>query len=496
MIKNFNIISFLGILIIFSFFIFTSPFLDPDFGWHLKTGELILKEKHIPQSDLFSYTFSDYKWVDYEYLFHILIFSLFSIFGIHGISVFFALLNIFLFLFLIPEINSPQFFSVIKSLIGIVVFLILLPFNLVRPVFFTWFGFVLVLIILHKARRDAKEEKILWFLPFIFLIWANLHPGFPIGLFFILFFLAIENRKTNSPAYLKTEILIKHDEVMSKNGVKTLKIVFILSSLATFINPYFYKLHFYILNVLTDSFAKTQISEWQPLNISNVFGASYILFALFFFLLVIFTGLKKGEITDFMIALFFFVFGFLSLRNGIFFLFCALPEIYRRLEGLKFIDDLSLFLNKKSLKSIILVLIILFLIIFLNTKIYLKSFLVQEKEKYPVEAIEYLKNNSFYYNHILNFYDWGGYLIWNIPEKKVFIDGRMPEWKTKNKHILKEYMQITNLEENWYEKINEYDIDAVFLPINTPLISVLKIKNDWKEVFRDQKSVLMFREKH
>lgn len=493
MTKNFNIVALFSILIIFFLLAFTSPFLDSDFGWHLKTGEFILQEGHIPRSDIFSYSFPDYKWVDYEYLFHILIFLIFSVFGIYGVSVLFALLNIVLFLFLVPKINSPRLPFVFNSLIGLFVFFILLPLISVRPVIFTWFGFVLILIILHKARKDIKKEYLLWFLPLIFLIWANFHPGFPIGLFLILFFMAVENRKVNSPAYLKTEILAKRNEVMSRNGIKKLGIIFILSLFATFINPYFYNLHFSIFNVLTDTFAKTYIFEWQPLNIAHIFGVSYILFALFFFLLAIFTGLKKGEITDFMIALFFFVFGFLSFRNGAFFIFSALPEIYRRLEGLKLADSFSAVLNNKPIISVVLILVIFSPLFFM--KLHLISFSEQEKEKYPIEAIEYLKNNS-YYNNVFNFYNWGGYLIWNVPKKKIFIDGKMPEWKTQNKHILKDYDKIANLKEGWNDKIKEYNIDLVFLPINTPLISALKITNDWKEMFRDQKSVIMFRAKH
>lgn len=493
MAKNFNIVALFSILIVFFLLAFTSPFLDSDFGWHLKTGEFIVREKHIPHSDIFSYSFPDYKWVDYEYLFQILIFFIFSALGIYGVSIIFALLNIFLFLFLVPKINSSQLFPVFKTLFGLGVFFILSPLISVRPVIFTWFGFVLTLIILHKSRKDVKKEYLLWFLPFIFLVWANLHPGFPIGIFLMLIFMVIEGRKNSSFAYLKTEILVKRNEVMSKSCIKKLKIIFVLSLFSTFINPYFYNLHLYIFNVLTDTFAKTYIFEWQPLNISHIFGVSYILFALFFFLLVIFTGLKKGEITDFMIALFFFIFGFLSFRNGAFFVFSALPEIYRRLEGLKLANDFSVFLNKKATISAVLILIISSPLLFM--KLHLLSFTEQEKEKYPTEAIEYLKNNSSY-NNIFNFYNWGGYLVWNIPKKKIFIDGKMPEWKTKNKRILKDYDKIANLKEGWDDKINEYNIDLVFLPINTPLISALKIIDDWKEVFKDQKSVIMFRAKH
>ena len=45
-------------------------------------------------------------------------------------------------------------------------------------------------------------------------------------------------------------------------------------------------------------------------------------------------------------------------------------------------------------------------------------------------------------------YGWGGYLIWKMPEKKVFVDGRMPSWrwdpadKTQSSWAFKDYRKI------------------------------------------------------
>src|SRR3989344_2019952 len=38
--------------------------LDPDFGWHLKVGEILLTEG-IPATDPFSYTMPSFPWVDH-----------------------------------------------------------------------------------------------------------------------------------------------------------------------------------------------------------------------------------------------------------------------------------------------------------------------------------------------------------------------------------------------------------------------------------------------
>src|SRR5437870_1663221 len=56
------------VLISFSYFWLRGTlFLDPDFGWHVRMGNLILASG-IPATDPFSYTMSSYPFGDHEWL--------------------------------------------------------------------------------------------------------------------------------------------------------------------------------------------------------------------------------------------------------------------------------------------------------------------------------------------------------------------------------------------------------------------------------------------
>jgi hypothetical protein len=57
---------------------------------------------------------------------------------------------------------------------------------------------------------------------------------------------------------------------------------------------------------------------------------------------------------------------------------------------------------------------------------------LREEGFYPKGAVEFLRAN-FPKGEVFSSYGWGGYLIWKLPEKKVFIDGRMPSWRWKPK---------------------------------------------------------------
>jgi len=67
-------------------------YLDPDFGWHMKTGELIVTTHAVPDLNLNDYTLSGTHWVDHEWLANIFIYLIYHNFGYIVLSVFFALI--------------------------------------------------------------------------------------------------------------------------------------------------------------------------------------------------------------------------------------------------------------------------------------------------------------------------------------------------------------------------------------------------------------------
>jgi hypothetical protein len=83
---------------------------------------------------------------------------------------------------------------------------------------------------------------------------------------------------------------------------------------------------------------------------------------------------------------------------------------------------------------------------------------------YPVYAVDFLKTNSTP-DRIFSMYEWGGYLIWQLPEKKVFIDGRMLPYMSKTKtdqeYLFKEYLQATQKREVLTDLLDRYSVNKV-----------------------------------
>jgi hypothetical protein len=56
-------------------------FTDPDYGWHLQTGKIIVQSASIPRHDSFTFTSGDHVWVTHEWLSEVIMYAVQSLGG-------------------------------------------------------------------------------------------------------------------------------------------------------------------------------------------------------------------------------------------------------------------------------------------------------------------------------------------------------------------------------------------------------------------------------
>src|SRR5437879_4019274 len=74
--------------IIFSFGLFTMSargVADPDFWWHLRSGELIIRSHTLLRTDAFSFTRFGHPWVNPGWLSGVVLFCLYRVAGVGGL---------------------------------------------------------------------------------------------------------------------------------------------------------------------------------------------------------------------------------------------------------------------------------------------------------------------------------------------------------------------------------------------------------------------------
>jgi len=94
----------------------------------------------------------------------------------------------------------------------------------------------------------------------------------------------------------------------------------------------------------------------------------------------------------------------------------------------------------------------------------------------------YVAWNSLVYNE----YGQGGFLVWQFPEQKVFIDGRMPFWKDTDRFVFLDQQLALNAQPGTIEMIEEkYGVDWIIIVPNRPLDFALSGQDSWDNIYKD-----------
>jgi hypothetical protein len=419
-------------------------FLDPDFGWHLKMGEYITLNG-IPKSDPFSYTMPSFHFIDHEWAANFLIFHAYNTFGYNFLALVFSTFAITSPLIILPK-QKPVYILPIL----IIAYGILLSYTGIRPQVLSWFFIALFLkVILNKG----LYQKYGFFLPLLILVWTNLHGSFVISLVLLLIYLVLKS--LNKKRIQKSDIVI-----------------FLCSIFATFINPYGLRIYAEIWSQLSDTSLKWRVSEWQPIFV--LFDISLIAFSalLLVFVLTYFRKLEKVNLVGLGL---FTLMGLSSLRHiplfiiaSIFTISICLSYFYREIAE----NKLSLWRFNRVL--IVLSFVSLALFLFQLFQVFHSKGILNETNYYPKKAVDFLKSHPQVGN-LFNEYGWGGYLIWKYPEKKVFIDGRMPSWRRQDAMANESNYAMDEYDKVYYE---DGDVNALSSKYN---VNIFLVRNDHKK---------------
>ena len=464
-------------------------YLDPDFGWHLKAGEEVVKTRQINRINHYNYILEENNtWVNHEWMSDAIIFL------IYNNSSYFFLSTLFALIFCLILGTAHHFivknFTLEKKSIIIILPILLLgliacqPSLGVRVQQLTVLFLLLELIIIYKFENESLENnkkswKKLIPLPIIIGLWANIHGGFLLGVFILYFYLAIKiaeliifNLRNKYFFINKISSFFNFNKKLKARELKMFLYFAVTSSLFTLINPYGLELFDFLSSYKNNAYLKI-IGEWLPqyqepflywqiLYIGIIIASLLVSFLMYknkkeinslwqFFLIFLFITMAIKSRRHFPL-LFISSLPFLSV-----FIYDEIKEVIKNLKIGKTITDTFIKLYFS------LLFLFVFLLLSINIKIIKNPFTYYCKE-YPCQALEFLKGQAEINNaRIFNSYGWGGYLIHQWPEKKIFIDGRLPQVKINNHSYLEEYLLFFKDEQIIREKIKEYQLELFII---------------------------------
>jgi hypothetical protein len=154
---------------------------DWDSWWHLAVGRWVVENRTVPATDPFSAFGHDREWVAYSWLFEVLLYGLHGAFGLAGPIVYRALMAVAVVAAAHRLVARRQpFFLAATGLTALAALALAMLFK-DRPWLFTVLFATLTLDTI-LARQRGTNRRSAWLLPLTFALWANLHIQFVYGL--------------------------------------------------------------------------------------------------------------------------------------------------------------------------------------------------------------------------------------------------------------------------------------------------------------------------
>lgn len=529
---NFSkIIWILFYIFLFSLFLHNSfSYLDPDLGWHLRVGQEVWQEQAVPHINHYNYSLEGVRWVDHEWLLDAFSFWVYDHFGYIALSLLFAFM-LTLALAIWHRFIQTKMLKKSQGAFFFLVFLLWGAFAMrphigVRMQEITLLNLVLLLIIIYYYNKN-KNIKPLLFLPPLFYFWTCVHGGFLIGFFVLFFFIGVKLVELFVYKKFSWEFL-DFKQLLPLKYIAIFGFFSLLSVVATFFTPYGLELYSF-LQGYTNTYYMTHISEWLGQYYFPLYYWQFVYLSTSgatLCLLIFLSFSKKNKdfkINLWQVALFavFFLLAFKSRRHFPLFFLVSLPllvyffvkffDVKRNIFEFRFS---SVYLSWLIRGTLVLCLLTAIASVGIATRFTNKPF-GSYCHSYPCGAVQFLKDNPQYNDrNIFNKYGWGGYLIWAYPERKIFVDGRLPQYEFAGHTVLEEYFDFFE-KDKAEEKLEEHDIGLVLLPVKQKPLQVdwleryflgidpqevenkddhlreyIKEDKDWKQIYKDQVSLI------
>ena len=467
------------------------PITDPDFWWHLRTGQYIVETRSIPHTDIFSTIRFGSEWVTHEWLSEAFMYSVFRALGYGGLIVIFSILITAAFWIVYQRCTKDGVHPYVAGLALLLGAAATLPAWGVRPQMFSLLLASIFLAFLDRYSRREQMPSIWWLAP-LMILWVNLHAGFALGLVLIVL--------TIAGLLLDWLLLRKNSFADVWQRARPLCWLLIICGAAVWLNPNGARLYFYPFETLSSHAMMQYIQEWRSPDFHNpLFQALALLFLATFSALALSSRRPLPSQLLMLVAT-----AWATLRSGrnvTFFALVATPLLAEHswtfLTSHRWGQWLEASEKHKpdersapKLVLNVLLLILVLTVVALGVGRAVANQPVIEAQQFPAAAVDYVSNQRPP-QPIYNEYIWGGYLIWRLyPDYRVYIDGRADVYGDE---LIQEFLNVHDGKTAWREPLDHRGIRTVLVKPDAALASLLRQDRDWQKVFEDKQAVIFVR---
>lgn len=472
------------------FYFVLRPLWHTDLWGHLSYGRYLHETQALPETEPLMPLCSGVPFVDTAWLSQVIGYEAIRTFGVPAIQFLYAAsvtLCLALIMWRVYRRTQSAVFSLVAC--GLFLWIDWQQFIVVRP----QLGGLVCFIALFVLLTTRQWSKVGWVvIPLLFVLWANLHGSFPIGLAMLGAFCVGRG----------CDVLRRTDRfsaIIDDRDFRRYLLLTELAAVAVLLNPYGIGLYAEVWSIARHA-NLTDIREWEPLTLRMKQAQAAALVGLALVMLyrvsprrvtvaeiLLLSGLGGGAMwTSRMIVWWAPIAGYFVAVHG----YAAWKQIkHKRRE--KKPAPRGLFWTAVCAATVVLCVAVKPLepLLSASERALIRSRLSRGT---PVRAVEYLRKNPPP-GQIFNAYEWGDYLLWAGPKNvQVFVASHA---HFVPREVWQSYMQVINLSSGWEETLERFGANTVLIDKTRrrALTSRLRRNDDWEVAFEDNRAVVFRR---
>jgi len=435
---------------------------NADIWWHLRTGTWVLQNHTLPHTGLFSQS-ADLSWTAPSWGYEVLLACAYKLFGLAAIAGLAVCFKVALGVatFVLAGGLRGRFWSAMV-LSGVVQYVLgsVQP----GPGYFSILLFGVELALLFNVHRNEQLQRLYW-LPVVFLVWANLDTQFVYGVALLLIF-ALGTVFSGGAQF---------DKVSRPQFAGAVAI----SLFASLITPHYYKPYAVFFQSVTSA-ANAYFPEFHAMSFHRPEDYVLLLLTMAAFLCL---GMRRShDLLQIALLIACAALSFHSQRDA---WLVALAAI--AIMG----DSEVTTIDKQTMKNCFVVGVVALavsLVIVAKTA-GKEALLARVSRTYPVAAGDYIRKHRLS-QPFFNAAEWGGFLTWYLPEYPVAIDGRRNLYSDD---FLIQYAKVMNADVPYVTFPALADARTILLPKSSLMGQALATLPQLRVAYSDSVAVVLVR---
>lgn len=459
---------------------------DPGLGWHIRTPDVVL-ESGFPTADPFSGPKHGNHWLANQWLGDVPLWLGWKAAGLNGVIAVTMAFLLFGYRLLYGFLRADGASWPAAAIWTIFAAMASYTAWMARPNLSTFIAVMVVAraLVLHNEGR-VSGRRMFWLAP-LFMIWANCHGGFIVGLVMI-----------GLAGGVELALWLAHSDSGEREAAKrrfcVLAAVGVACFVATLVNPYGWKLYPWIFSLLGDDYFMNLNQEWLSPDF-HAPGTIRIAAFILLFPAVFAVSRYRPRLTILILALFWLYLGLKGQRYTPLFIAISTPLLARASAHIDWLNDRVARLKQDEFfrvrsggwlgTGIV--------IIAMTAWTVMQKPLDHDRSIHPCNGLRELMRLHQPGEVVLNSPNYGGFLTWHAwPNLPVWIDDRNEVY---GREWYERYFELEGTKPGWEKTLAEWNPHWVAIPSDRPLTYRLAERgNEWELVYAD-KLVTLFRKR-